>query len=120
MFITFELDDQFKENIRARGRDEFVYENFSEGEKMRLDLALLFAWRDLARKQNSTTSNLLIFDEVLDASLDNAGVEDLIKIVSELTSNENVFVISHRPEIGDKFNRVIQFEKRLNFSHIKE
>lgn len=117
-FIQFELDTEFKEVIRSRFRDEFSYENFSEGEKTRIDLALLFAWRAIAKMRNTTSTNLLIFDEILDSSLDSSGVDDLLKILNQLTSDVNVFIISHRDAMFDKFTDVIRFEKVKGFTKV--
>lgn len=115
-FIQFELDTEFKEVIRSRFRDEFSYENFSEGEKTRIDLALLFAWRAIAKMRNTTSTNLLVFDEILDSSLDSSGVDDLMKILNQLTADVNVFIISHRDSMFDKFTDVIKFEKVKGFT----
>lgn len=116
-FVSFELDENFNEVIKSRHFDEFSYASFSEGEKMRIDLALLLTWRAIAKMKNSTNTNLLILDEVFDASLDNNGCDEFLKLLSELSSNTNVFVISHRGDIlQDKFRSVIKFEKRKNFS----
>lgn len=118
-FVNFELDESFKETIKSRFRDEFTYSSFSAGEKFRIDLSLLFAWRAVAKMRNNSSTNLLIMDEVLDAVLDSNGVEDLLKILNTL-ENQNVFVISHRgAEIQDKFAHTIEFEKISNFSRIK-
>lgn len=119
-FVDFHLNEAFEETIRSRYRDEFMYESFSEGEKMRIDLAILFAWREVAKLRNSAATNLLIFDEVLDSSLDPAGVEEFIRIIQTLTSNENVFVISHRGDaIGDKFDNVLKFVRERGFSKLE-
>jgi DNA repair exonuclease SbcCD ATPase subunit len=116
-FVNFEIDENFKEIIKSRHRDEFSYESFSEGEKMRLDLAIMFAWRAIARMRNSTTSNLLLLDEIMDSSLDAAGTDDFLKIIYNLVGDTNVFIISHKVDtIIDKFNEVIRFEKHKNFS----
>ena len=122
-YITFELDEGFNETIRSRHRDEFTYDSFSEGEKMRIDLALLFTWRAVAKLKNSVNTNLLVLDEVFDSSLDSAGTDEFLKILYELThgtsSNINVFVISHKGEIlYDKFEKTIKFEKQKNFSRV--
>jgi len=119
-FVDFHLNEAFEETIRSRYRDEFMYESFSEGEKMRIDLAILFAWREVAKLRNSAATNLLIFDEVLDSSLDPSGVEEFIRIIQTLTSNENVFVISHRGDtIGDKFDDVLKFIRVQGFSKLE-
>lgn len=118
-FVQFELDENFNEKIKSRFRDEFSYASFSEGEKMRIDLALLFTWRAIAKLRNSATTNLLIMDEVFDSSLDGNGTEEFLKILNELTSDTNVFIISHKgDQLYDKFHSVIKFEKVKNFSRI--
>jgi DNA repair exonuclease SbcCD ATPase subunit len=120
-FVNFELDENFDEKIRSRFRDDFSYASFSEGEKSRLDLALLFTWRSISKLRNSTSTNLLILDEVFDGSLDTQGNEELLKIIAELTEGSNVFVISHKTDVYlDKFSRVLRFEKVKNFSRMKE
>ncbi len=115
-FVQFEIDENFKEVIRSRYRDEFSYENFSEGEKNRIDLALLFAWRDIAKTKNRINVNLLILDEVFDSSLDVEGLDDLNKILKALGDQTNVFVISHKAEVMENFPRVIEFSKRKMFT----
>jgi len=116
-FVHFNLDESFSETIRSRHRDEFTYDSFSEGEKQRIDLALLFTWRQIAKMKNSVSTNLLILDETFDSSLDHDGVENLLKILYTLDDNTNVFVISHKGEILDgKFNHKIEFKKEKNFS----
>ena len=118
-YVSFELDEGFSETIKSRHRDEFTYDSFSEGEKMRIDLALLFTWRAIAKLKNSVNTNLLILDEVFDSSLDTAGTDEFLKILYDLTGNVNVFVISHKGEIlYDKFDKTIKFEKHKNFSRI--
>lgn len=118
-FVNFEIDEEFEETIRSRHRDNFSYENFSEGEKMRIDLALLFTWRAVAKLKNSMDTNLLILDEVFDSSLDNTGTEEFMKVLNSLGSECNVFVISHKGDIlVDKFRSVIKFQKIKNFSEI--
>ena len=117
-FCNFNLDENFNETIKSRFRDEFSYANFSEGEKMRIDLALLFTWRAIAKMKNSTNTNLLILDEIFDSSLDSSGTDDFLKILNTF-GNENVFVISHKQDIlFDKFRHTIKFEKNRNFSHV--
>ena len=117
-FCNFNLDENFNETIKSRFRDEFSYANFSEGEKMRIDLALLFTWRAIAKMKNSTNTNLLILDEIFDSSLDASGTDDFLKILNTF-GNENVFVISHKQDIlFDKFRHTIKFEKNRNFSHV--
>ena len=116
-FVHFNLDESFNETIRSRHRDEFTYDSFSEGEKQRIDLALLFTWRQIAKMKNSVATNLLILDETFDSSLDHDGVENLLKILYTLDDNTNVFVISHKGEILDgKFNNKLEFKKEKNFS----
>jgi len=116
-FVQFELDDNFEETIKSRFRDVFSYGSFSEGEKLRIDLALLFTWRAVSKLRNSVTTNLLVMDEIMDSSLDNAGTEEFLKIINELTSDSNVFIISHKgDQLYDKFENVIKFEKHKNFS----
>ena len=118
-FVNFELDESFNETIKSRGRDEFTYASFSEGEKMRIDLALMFTWRAIAKLRNSASTNLLIMDEVFDSSLDGPGTEEFLKILEGLTQDSNVFVISHKgDQLYDKFHSVIKFEKHANFSRI--
>ena len=115
----FELDEQFNETIKSRYRDVFSYASFSEGEKMRINLAILFAWRSIAKMRNSVNTNILIMDEVFDSSLDANGTEEFMKILNNLTSDTNTFIISHKTDqIIDKFDRVIRFEKHKNFSRI--
>ena len=119
-YVNFTLDENFNETIESRYRDEFIYASFSEGEKMRIDLALLFTWRAIAKMKNSTNTNLLILDEIFDSSLDGAGTDEFLKILNTL-DGENVFVISHKQDmLVDKFRSTVRFEKIKNFSHIKE
>ena len=116
-FVQFELDDNFEETIKSRFRDVFSYGSFSEGEKLRIDLALLFTWRAVSKLRNSVTTNLLIMDEIMDSSLDNTGTEEFLKIINELTADSNVFIISHKgDQLYDKFENIIKFEKYKNFS----
>lgn len=118
-FVQFELDENFNEKIKSRFRDEFTYESFSEGEKMRIDLALLFTWRAVAKLRNSISTNLLILDEVFDSSLDSTGTDEFLKIITQLAKDTNVFVISHKgDQLYDKFHSNIRFEKTKNFSKI--
>ena len=119
-FVHFDLDESFQEKIRSRHRDEFTYDSFSEGEKQRIDLSLLFTWRQVAKMKNSISTNLLILDETFDSSLDADGVENLLKILYTLPEDTNVFVISHKGEILDgKFENKIEFYKDKNFTKIK-
>ena len=118
-FVAFHLDDNFQESIKSRHRDEFVYANFSEGEKMRIDLSLLFAWRQIAKMKNSTNTNLLILDETFDSSLDEDGVDNLMKILKTLDKGTNTFIISHKPDmLESKLQDKIVFIKKNNFSYI--
>jgi DNA repair exonuclease SbcCD ATPase subunit len=118
-FVNFELDEEFNETIKSRYRDAFSYASFSEGEKMRLDLALLFTWRAIAKMKNSINTNLLILDEVFDASLDSTGCDEFLKLLHELGNETNVFVISHKGDVLiDKFRSKIEFQKIKNFSRI--
>ena len=117
-FVNFNIDENFNETIKSRFRDVFSYANFSEGEKMRIDLALLFTWRAVAKMKNSTNTNLLILDEIFDSSLDATGTDDFLKILNTF-EKENVFIISHKQDmLIDKFRSVIKFEKVKNFSHV--
>ena len=117
-FVNFNIDENFNETIKSRFRDEFSYASFSEGEKMRIDLALLFTWRAIAKMKNSTNTNLLILDEIFDSSLDGTGTDDFLKILGTF-SDQNVFVISHKQDIlFDKFRSVVQFKKENNFSKL--
>ena len=119
-FVAFNLDENFEETIKSRHRDKFVYDNFSEGEKMRIDLSLLFAWRQIAKMKNSTNTNLLILDETFDSSLDDDGVDNLLKILLTLENGTNTFIISHKPDLlENKLKAKIQFKKVNNFSTIE-
>ena len=119
-YVNFTLDENFNETIKSRYRDDFTYASFSEGEKMRIDLALLFTWRAVAKMKNSTNTNLLILDEIFDSSLDGTGTDEFLKILNTL-GDENVFVISHKQDaLADKFRSTIRFEKVKNFSHVVE
>ena len=118
-FVQFEIDEQFNETIKSRFRDEFSYNSFSEGEKMRINLAVLFTWRAIAKMRNSAATNLLIMDEVFDSSLDSNGTDEFLKIIQTLTADTNTFIISHKTDqLFDKFHNVIKFEKTKNFSRI--
>ena len=118
-FVSFNLDENFNEEIKSRYRDDFTYDSFSEGEKMRIDLSLLFTWRTVAKLKNSVNTNLLILDEVFDSSLDGEGTDEFMKIVNEQGTTTNVFVISHKGDtLYDKFRVHMKFEKRKNFSVI--
>jgi DNA repair exonuclease SbcCD ATPase subunit len=117
-FISFHLDEEFNETVKSRYRDTFDYNNFSEGEKMRIDLALLFTWRTIAKMKNSTNTNLLVLDEIFDSSLDGQGTDDFFKIIKTMPK-ENIFIISHKGDIlFDKFTDIIKFEKEHNFTRL--
>ena len=118
-FVNFNINENFEETIKSRHRDEFSYANFSEGEKMRIDLALLFTWRQIAKLKNSTNTNLLILDEVFDSSLDTVGTDEFLKLIHEMGTDTNIFVISHKgDQLFDKFRSVIKFQKVNNFSQV--
>jgi len=117
---SFMLDDNFEEVIKSRYRDEFSYESFSEGEKARIDIALLLTWRSVAKLKNSVDTNLLILDEIFDGSLDQSGNSDLGWILRSFDDKTNVFVISHRENMADKFERCLRFEKHKNFSYVTD
>lgn len=120
-FVNFNLNESFEETIKSRHRDVFSYASFSEGEKMRIDLALLFTWRQIAKMKNSTNTNLLILDEVFDSSLDGVGTEEFMKLLNSLDNSTNVFVISHKgDQLFDKFKSIIKFTKKNNFSQIEK
>ena len=116
-YINFNLDEEFNESIQSPIHDNFSYASFSEGEKMRIDLALLFTWREVARFKNSVSTNLLIMDEVFDSSLDGLGTDEFLKIIKYVISDANIFIISHKDSLFDKFDDVIKFEKVKGFSH---
>tara|TARA_Y100000389_G_C17453294_1_gene516285 strand:+ start:445 stop:2145 length:1701 start_codon:yes stop_codon:yes gene_type:complete len=119
-FVSFNLDENFNETIKSRHRDDFTYDSFSEGEKQRIDLSLLFTWRQIAKMKNSVSTNLLVLDETFDSSLDHDGIENLLKILSMMDANSNTFIISHKGDILDgKFESKIEFIKDRNFSKIK-
>ena len=115
-YINFSLDEEFNETVQSPIHDNFSYASFSEGEKMRIDLALLFTWREVARMKNSVNTNLLIMDEVFDSSLDGFGTEEFLKIISYVVKDANIFVISHKESLHDRFQDVIKFEKEKGFS----
>lgn len=120
-YIHFELDEAFNEKIKSRFRDEFTYASFSEGEKMRIDLAILFTWRSIAKMKNSVNTNLLLLDEIFDSSLDTAGTDYFLTLMNTLGEHSNIFVISHKgDQLFDKFRSVIKFEKRNDFSVISQ
>lgn len=119
-FVAFHLDESFNETIKSRHRDAFNYTSFSEGEKQRIDLALLFTWRQIAKMKNSAATNLLVLDETFDSSLDHDGIDNLTKILNTLEDGTNVFIISHKGDIlENKFRSKIEFTKDRNFSKIK-
>ena len=118
-FVNFTLDDEFNETIKSRYRDEFNYHSFSEGEKLRIDLAILFTWREVAKLKNSTNTNLLILDEIFDSSLDASGTDEFMRILNNKLAKENVFVISHKGDtLIDKFPSILKFEKYKNFTRM--
>jgi DNA repair exonuclease SbcCD ATPase subunit len=118
-YIHFELDEAFNESVKSRFRDDFTYASFSEGEKMRIDLAILFTWRQIAKMKNSVNTNLLLLDEIFDSSLDTAGTDYFLNLMNQFGDNTNIFVISHKgDQLFDKFRSVIKFEKRNDFSVI--
>ena len=119
-YINFHLDEEFGETIQSPVHDKFTYSSFSEGEKMRIDLALLFAWREVARFKNSANTNLLILDEVFDSSLDTVGTDEFTKIIRFVIQDSNTFVISHKADMLDKFNNVIEFSKKAGFSYMSQ
>ena len=110
-YINFNLDGEFNETVKSPIHEDFSYSSFSEGEKMRIDLALLFTWREVARVKNSVNTNLLIMDEVFDSSLDGFGTEEFLKIIRYVIKGANIFVISHKSDLHDKFDNVIKFDK---------
>ena len=117
-YINFHLDEEFKETVKSPIHEDFSYSSFSEGEKMRIDLALLFTWREVARVKNSVNTNLLIMDEVFDSSLDGFGTEEFLKIIRYVIKDANIFIISHKTDLHDKFESVIKFDKVKGFSRI--
>tara|TARA_R100000005_G_scaffold36015_1_gene16654 strand:+ start:1112 stop:2824 length:1713 start_codon:yes stop_codon:yes gene_type:complete len=119
-YVNFNLDEEFKETVQSPIHEDFSYTSFSEGEKMRIDLALLFTWREIAKLKNSSSTNLLIMDEVFDSSLDTYGTDEFMKIIRYVVKDSNVFVISHKSEVFDKFDSVIKFDKVKGFSSIVE
>jgi len=120
LYVDFNIDEEFKETIRSRYRDAFSYSSFSEGEKQRIDLAILLTWREIAKMKNSLNCNLLIFDEILDSSLDGAGTEAFLKLLNKMKNKCSIFIISHKADsLTDKFDQQMQFEKKNNFSRIK-
>jgi DNA repair exonuclease SbcCD ATPase subunit len=120
LYVDFNIDEEFKETIKSRYRDAFSYSSFSEGEKQRIDLAILLTWREIAKMKNSLNCNLLIFDEILDSSLDGAGTEAFMKLLNKMKNKCSIYIISHKADaLTDKFDQQLQFEKKNNFSRIK-
>jgi len=119
-YINFHLDEEFSESIQSPIHEDFSYSSFSEGEKARIDLALIFAWREVARVKNSVNCNILLFDEVFDSSLDGFGADEFLKIIRYVIKDSNIFVISHKSDLHDKFDNVIRFEKKNGFSYKSE
>lgn len=119
-FVSFELDESFNETIKSRYRDDFTYASFSEGEKQKIDLALLFTWRAIAKLRNSISTNLLIMDEIFDSSLDQNATDYLMNIIHDLAKDNNIFIISHKEHMNEKFSNVLRFKKVKNFSQIEE
>ena len=117
-FVSFELDENFNETIKSRYRDDFTYASFSEGEKQKIDLALLFTWRAVAKLRNSINTNLLIMDEVFDSSLDQNATDYLMNIIRDIAKDSNIIIISHKEHMNEKFNNVLRFVKHKNFSQI--
>jgi DNA repair exonuclease SbcCD ATPase subunit len=117
-FVKFHLDENFSETLKSRGRDSFTYNNFSMGERQRIDLSLLFTWREIAKMKNSVNCNLLVFDEVFDSSLDTQGVDDLFSIINTLDPSTRIFIISHKNSMEDKFRSIINFSKVKGFSRL--
>ena len=117
-YINFTLDEEFNETVQSPIHEDFSYASFSEGEKQRIDLALLFTWREVAKFKNSVSTNLMILDEVFDSSLDGQGTEEFLKIIRYVIEDANIFVISHKGGMEDKFENVIRFEKLKGFSRM--
>ena len=115
-YINFKLNEEFTETVESPIHEDFSYSSFSEGEKMRIDLALLFTWREVARVKNSVNTNLLIMDEVFDSSLDGFGVDEFMKIIRFIIKDANIFVISHKSDLHDKFDNLMKFDKVRGFS----
>ena len=115
-YINFQLDEEFNETVQSPIHEDFSYSSFSEGEKMRIDLALLFTWREVARMKNSTNTNLLIMDEVFDSSLDGVGTDEFLKIIKYVLKGSNIFVISHKAGLEEQFDNTFVFEKVKGYS----
>ena len=118
-FVSFELNENFEETIKSRYRDNFTYASFSEGEKQKIDLALLFTWRAIAKLRNSINTNLLIMDEVFDSSLDQNATDYLFNIINDVAKDNNIFIISHKEHMNEKFSNVVKFVKNKNFSQMQ-
>ena len=118
-YINFTLDEEFNETVQSPIHEDFSYSSFSEGEKQRIDLALLFTWREVAKFKNSVSTNLMILDEVFDSSLDSQGTDEFLKIIRYVVKDANIFVISHKTGLEDKFESVIKFEKVKGFSRME-
>jgi DNA repair exonuclease SbcCD ATPase subunit len=116
LFVNFELDSEFNETIKSRNRDSFSYNSFSEGEKQRIDLAILFAWREIALQKNSAVTNILIFDETLDKSLDADAIDVFMNILESIGTGIHVFVVSHKDVVPEVFDRSIRVEKKNDFA----
>jgi DNA repair exonuclease SbcCD ATPase subunit len=116
-YINFHLDEEFNESIKSPIHENFSYSSFSEGEKAKINLALVFAWREIARVKNSANCNILLFDEVFDGSLDGFGTDEFLKIIRYVIKDTNVFVISHKTGLEDKFESVLRFDKKAGFSY---
>jgi DNA repair exonuclease SbcCD ATPase subunit len=117
-YINFTLDEEFNETVQSPIHEDFSYASFSEGEKQRIDLSLLFTWREVARMKNSVNCNLMILDEIFDSSLDSTGTEEFLKIIRYVIKDANIFVISHKTGLEDKFESVLRFEKVKGFSRM--
>ena len=116
-YINFTFDEQFNEKIKSPIHEKFSYESFSEGEKMRIDLAILFTWRDIAKLKNSSSTNILILDEIFDSSLDSNGTDEFTKIIKYVIKDAHIFLITHKSEdLNDRFDQLITFEKLNGFS----
>ena len=118
-FINFTLDEEFNEKVQTPIHENFSYASFSEGEKMRIDLSLLFTWREIARLKNSVATNLLIMDEVFDSSLDGMATDEFLKIIRYVITDANIFIISHKNELHEKFENVLEFQKVKGFSQLR-
>ena len=117
-YINFTLDEEFNETVQSPIHEDFSYASFSEGEKQRIDLALLFTWREVAKFKNSVSTNLMVLDEVFDSSLDGQGTEEFLKIIKYVIDDANIFVISHKTGLDDRFENVVRFEKTKGFSRM--